>query len=591
MNIKHIVIPKQLKTALFLLFPIYTVLATELGHLQTPGAMIDFVTNHFGVFLFDIIIVGGIYFILSALMRKAWISASVCFVMFYTFSCVEFYKYKISGSHFVITDLALTKNVGDVASFASLSFNLLLLLIALLYVVYIAFMWLADIEMPFEKPVRYAASVGVFAVLAVFLVTPYFQVVCGAAGVNSEYTKNTFQENKRFSVNSLTANLTVNVNQLVNEGPVKPQDYTEEAVDAIIEQAGIEKDDPKAQNGANVIVVMSESFADFRTVLEKYPDSGETLPEGIYDAFDKILSESTEGVCVVPTFGGGTARTEAELIFGLPMETQGNPSIPLSLFEKGKEYRSIPGLFRDNGYSTTYIHPFSADFYERVDYYGNFGFDKLLFDEDMAVYLSEELVRLEKEEGIETYGYYHNFISDKSAFDEALARIEYTEGPDYIHITTMQNHMPYGEGEEEEKNYFTGIQNSCEALYEFVTNLKSIEEPVILLFLGDHFPFFSDAGSIYGRLGIDELSCDALYEQKYFIWNNYGAQVPQEPEISTFYLPCILSELAGVEDSFTRAVLSQKEICPIYSPVIATEGTEVLKILAYDRINGEGFAE
>ena len=130
MNIKHIVIPKRIKTALFLLFPIYTVLATELGHLQTPGAMIDFVTNHFGVFLFDIIIVGGIYFILSALMRKAWISASVCFVMFYTFSCVEFYKYKISGSHFVITDLALTKNVGDVASFASLSFNLLLLLIA-----------------------------------------------------------------------------------------------------------------------------------------------------------------------------------------------------------------------------------------------------------------------------------------------------------------------------------------------------------------------------------------------------------------------------------------------------------------------------
>ena len=188
-------------------------------------------------------------------------------------------------------------------------------------------------------------------------------------------------------------------------------------------------------------------------------------------------------------------------------------------------------------------------------------------------------------------GYYHNFISDASVLKDALTRIKNTDSADYIHITTMQNHMPYGDSLEEETNYFAGIKNSTEALRDFINAVKELGEPTVILYLGDHFPFFSGADNVYTRHGINDDNCDTLYEQKYLIWNNAGLEFEEQPLISSFYLPCIIAEKVGVSDSFSEAILSQKDSCPIYSPVIATEGTEILKLLTYDRISGSNYSE
>lgn len=587
---RYIKFPVWIQTLLYILFPIYLVMACEFGHLQNFGSLSALIRQNTGIFIFDVLLLGGLFSVLTLVVKKVWISGTICFAVFYLFSCIEYYKYSVSGSHFVITDLALTKNVTDVAAFANLSFNVTLFVIAVVSIVYLAVLFISDSGICVKRSIRYAASMGIFLMVFAGLVSSYFHVVARAAEINSEYTKNTFQENRRFSNNYLIANLAVNINQVFNSGPVRPDDYSENAIDAIIQQMqGVLG--PETSDKPNVVVIMSESFADFRHLLDKYPDSGETIPDGTYDAFDEVLSESTSGICVVPTFGGGTVRTEFELMFGLPMESQGNPASPLSLFKKGEEYKSIPSLYSENGYSTSFIHPFSKSFYERNDYYRNFGFDQLMFDEDMSVYLSDELLNLDRAEGTQTYGYYHNFISDRSAMEEVIWRMKETDTRDYIHVTTMQNHMPYGEGRQEEFNYFEGIKISGEDLRWLTDQLKSFDEPTIVLFVGDHYPFFSDPGSVYGRLGINELNCDLLYEQHYLIWNNYDFEVSNQPKISSFYLPCILAEYSGVGDSFVRAVISQKELCPIYSPVIASEGTDILKILTYDRVNGKNYAE
>lgn len=551
----------------------------------------SFAVQNMGVLIFDIFLIGMIFAALSLLVRRLWISALVCSVVFYTFSCIEFYKYNISGSHFVISDLALTKNVGDVAMFADLSFNILLLAIALLLGLYVAALWLFSINVSLGKTVRFAAFLGVFLIMSAAVATPLFNTVCSASGVDHTYTKNTFQENERFLNNSLTANLAVNVNQMINSKPERPRDYNEDSVEAIIQGNNIiSKDNPPKSSKINVVTIMSESFADFRDFLSFYSDTV-TVPEGTYNVFDEILEKSTAGTCVVPTFGGGTVKSEFELLFGLPMEAQGNPSVPLSMFNKGEEYSSIATLYRNNGYSTAYMHPFSADFYERIDYYGGFGFDTLMFEEEMSAYLSPELLRIERSEGIESDGYYHNFISDASVLKDAVARMEYTDGADYIHITTMQNHMPYGDSTEEENNYFAGIRNSTEALRDFINAVEELNEPTVVLYLGDHFPFFSASDNIYARIGISDENCDKLYEQKYLIWNNAGLDFEEQHLISSFYLPCIIAEKVGVSNSFSEAILSQMQSCPIYSPVIASEGTEVLKLLTYDRISGSNYSE
>lgn len=576
--------------AIAVIFPLFLLTAAETGHYQSLFKTLDFAAQNMGVVFFDLLLVGTLFATLSLAVRRLWISGAVCSVIFYAFSVIEYYKYNISGSHFIISDLALTKNVTDIAVFADLKFNFPLFVIALLLLCYVGAMWLFDIKIELERPIRYAASLGVFVMMCIMTMTPYFSAVCAASGVNSEYTKNTFQENERFAKNSLTANLAVNFNQLFTERPVRPQDYNEEVVDAIISGSDIAENGEKASKNINVITVMSESFADFRDFLSTYSDTV-TVPEGTYDVWDELLAKGYSGTCVVPTFGGGTVKSEFELIFGLPMEAQGNPSVPLSLFNKGEEYSSVPSLYRDNGYATTYMHPFSADFYERSDYYGGFGFDSLIFEDEMSVYLSDELLRMERSEGIQTAGYYHNFISDESVFNDAVNRIKYTEEADYIHITTMQNHMPYGNGAEEEKNYFAGIKNSTEALRDFIAQLEELDEPVVLLYVGDHYPFFSDSQNVYNRLGIDADNCDLLYEQKYYIWTNTDIEFDNDEFISMFYLPCIIANKVGVSDSFTEAILSQKEDCPIYSPVVASEGTDVLDILTYDRISGNRFSD
>ncbi|MBQ9921855.1 MAG: hypothetical protein IJO52_06690, partial [Clostridia bacterium] len=364
------------------LFPILLVLCVEMGHFQSFSKTMTFVFSNIGVFIFDIFLVGFIFAALALLVRHVWISAAICTVAFYTFSCIEYYKFNVSGSHFLISDLAMTKNVTDVATFANLSFNIPLFVIAMLLQLYVVLLFFMNVKVTLTSPVRYAAAMGVLLVTVISLVTPYFNTVCEAAGVNYSYTKNTFQENERFSNNSLTANLAVSVNQLIHSKPKRPDDYNEAVVEAIVENELTT--DTSDKRKVNVVTVMSESFADFRNFLTIYSDT-ESIPEGTYDVLDEIYQNSHVGTCVVPTFGGGTVKTEIELIFGLPVEAQGNSAIPLSVFSKGREYPSVVSMYAENGYHTAYFHPFSPEFYERVDYYGNFGFDSLMFDEDMSV--------------------------------------------------------------------------------------------------------------------------------------------------------------------------------------------------------------
>jgi len=589
-KIKRIQLPLWADVIIGVLFPVLLAFVIEMGHIQSFSGAWSFVVHNPGVFIFDIFLIGMIFVSLSMLLKKLWLGALICSIVFFTFSGIEYYKFNISGSHFLLSDLALTQNISDVALFADLKFNGMLVAIGLFLALYIVAMWYFDQKMPLTKPVRIAAFLGVILVMSVMIITPCFGVICTASGVDCDYTKNTFQDNERFAQNLLTANLAVNVNQMINSKPSRPQEYSEEVVEAIIQDNGAENEKDVGTPKINVITIMSESFADFRDFLSTYSVT-ETIPEGTYDVFDELLSESMSGMCVVPTFGGGTVKSEFELLFGLPMEAQGNPSVPLSLFDKGEEYASIPSLYRDNGYSTAYMHPFSADFYERIDYYSGFGFDALVFEEDMSVYLTPELLRMEKSEGIESVGYYHNFVSDESVFNDALTRMEYTDSADYIHITTMQNHMPYGDGAQEEANYFEGIKNSTQALYNFIEGIKQLDEPTVVLYVGDHYPFFSDAENLYKRLGISDENCEGLYKQKYLIWNNAGIDFNELPLVSSYYLPCVIAREVGIDDSFYQAILSQMDACPVYSPVIASEGTKVLKILSYDRVSGGNFSE
>lgn len=169
----------------------------------------------------------------------------------------------------------------------------------------------------------------------------------------------------------------------------------------------------------------------------------------------------------------------------------------------------------------------------------------------------------------------------------------------YIHTTTMQNHQPYNLGEDPDDefgNYLQWIQHSNEGLNAFLESLKTIDEPTLVFFVGDHFPSLRGETSVYNELGINSENCSILYEQKYFLWSNYDADFSDVPDekISFFYTPYVILDIIDApHDSFIEKMMQFMKEIPVYSTAYNSEipNNEELDVLTYDRVVGDLYSE
>ena len=77
--------------------------------------------------------------------------------------------------------------------------------------------------------------------------------------------------------------------------------------------------------------------------------------------------------------------------------------------------------------------------------------------------------------------------------------------------------------------YFKGIKDTNDALYELINYFEKEEQPTIIILFGDHNPFLGDNALAYNTLGID-MSLDNLegfknyYQTPYIIYGNNSAK-------------------------------------------------------------------
>lgn len=566
---------KRTHFVFMILFPIFICGMTELGQMQSVSELLNFTFTRFGIMVFSTLLITAIFWFVNFLVKRAWIGGLITATLFYAFSCIEYYKYFISGAHFLFSDLAMTKNVADLTQFARLHFNPLLLLSLFLIAAYIVCLWLCDVRIERKFPIRGAISFLIGFITTVSLTVPaLFAPVCTVFGIDNTYSYNAFSDEKRFENNNLITNFAVSINQQVTSKVEEPQNYSEELVNSMLDDADVEPVSESNVVKPNIIFIMSESFGDFRQL------EGMNVPEGTYDKLDEIKKEAFSGQAIVPTFGGNTVRTEFELMFGLPVKSLNNATIPHSLLPANVEQDTFAQMYKRQGYHTTYLHPFSSSFYGREEVYSEYGFDRLMFIDDLTVPVQK----------------LRDYIDDDTVYRQAEQIMAETDGPDYIHITTMQNHQPYGSDDDTEVNvYLKGIQKSCEELQDFLNRLKESKEPTIVFFMGDHFPFFSPDSNIYADLGITADNCEILYSQTYLIWNNYGLKnegLP-EKEVSAFYLPHIIYRQAGLPaNEFNETILDVMEDEPVYSVAAPGENnSQLLDTLTYDRTIGMGYSD
>ncbi|MBM6682807.1 LTA synthase family protein [Collinsella intestinalis] len=337
--------------------------------------------------------------------------------------------------------------------------------------------------------------------------------------------------------------------------PPKPKNYSTGTAEKLLDEYVATYDEQDAANEARtqataqfdeekptVIAIMNETFSDLSIYQNLHAGyEGPTFFKSISDAVAR-------GTLYVSAYGGGTCNTEFEFLTGNSMAYLGNGVYPYSTYNL-TQTKNLAQQFSDLGYATTAMHPNHGTNWNRENVYRDFGFDNFLTINDFA-----DADRL------------RGMVTDEATYDKILDLLNENSDPQFIFDVTMQNHsgyetglLPYdkqvnylvdGVSDPEVNEYLALIQESDRALEEFLSKLEKLDRKVVLVFFGDHQPFFPDTYNDAWFTNEDEaVHAERLWQTDYVIWANYdvagSSQTSEQVDTSTNYLGSMLLELIG----------------------------------------------
>lgn len=573
---------KMTNRLLLILYPIFIVCMAELNQDKYPSKLVLFIAERPTIMLFNVLIAGLIFVGLLLLFRSGWIAALVESVLYMALSITELFKYNTNGNHLIMTDMKLARSLKSLTAFAYIKITPRLILYLSICVLFLLAMFWFNPKLKLRMKLRKRLAPGLACLLACVMVVTVPAVsepVYALFRLDTKKADNTFILNEKFENNGFLAFFMQTGSENLSNQLEEPEDYEENGDSMVNAYLADTVEDYQFDNGIkpNVIEIMSESYADFRVFSDELEELGYTDLDQYYTGLDEAISESWSGKMIVPTYASYTVRTEFELLFGLPVKSLNDPNMPQRMLLE-RNQPTVPSYYKSWGYTTAYVHPYLSSFYSRKRIYGQFSFDTMIFEDDFTV-------------PVEMYGEY---IDDNVVYNQIEALIDSSEEPLYLHATTMQNHQPYSEGDSDDEflNYLERIAHSAEGLAALLDRLAEIDEPTIVLFVGDHFPSLRGDDGIYSQLNITSENCSALYEQTYLIWSNYDLDTSVMPDeaVSTFYTPYLIMQMIDApRDAFTQAMMDEMLVEPVYSTNYKPlqESNAMLDTLTYDRILGD----
>lgn len=570
----------KINLAIMLIFPVFICSMAEINQFKGFMPYLEFVVTRPSVVLFDILLSSVVFIFLLALFRSGWISIAVQSVVFMALSITELFKYGTNGNHLILSDMKLFRSVKSLKSFAYIKITPRLIIYCVIVVAFIGLAFYFNPKLRLKTMKRFITAPACVVPFAVLVCVPTFSTpVYNIFNIDITPATNTFKLNEKFQNNGFLAFIVQTASESYANRLTEPENYDDIHVNEIVEEEPKEINDFNGGIKPNVIVVMSESYADFRVFDEL------NIDDKYYEGFDKARAEGHAGTTITPTYASWTVRSEFELLFGLPVRGINTPNMPQRELAT-REQPALAQYYKNWGYSTAYVHPFQSTFYSRSRIYGRFGFDTMIFHNDQTGE-SDFTVPVE---------HFGTYVEDKTVYNQIIELVKTTDKPIYIHTTTMQNHQPYDQGDGDEiTNYLTWVQHTNEGLTEFLDELETIDEPTLVFFVGDHFPSLRGETSVYNQLGLNGSNCSALYQQKYFIWSNYNADYSSVPEneVSFFYMPYVLMNIIDApRDAFIDTMNGYMKTTPIYSEEYASEvpRDEELDMLTYDRVIGDVYS-
>ena len=355
--------------------------------------------------------------------------------------------------------------------------------------------------------------------------------------------------------------------------PPKPAGYKVSEAEELVDKYAAAYDEDEATNQdraaaetqfneekPTVIAIMNETFSDLSIYQMLHADY--TGP-----SYFKSLSNClARGTLYVSAYGGGTANTEFEFLTGNSMANLGSGVYPYTIYNLS-DVGNLAQQFKDLGYDTLAMHPNHATNWNRENVYEDFGFDEFLSIDDFE---DSETLR--------------GMVTDSATYDTILEQLESNSNPQFIFDVTMQNHSGYetnlipsdkrielsidGMSNAEVNEYISLIQESDRALAEFIGKLRQLDRKVVVVFFGDHQPYFpSTFNDLWFTDEDPAVHQERLWQTDYIIWANYDVagndQTSEVDDLSVNYLGAKLMEAIGAPlSTYQKALMSLREALP-----------------------------
>jgi phosphoglycerol transferase MdoB-like AlkP superfamily enzyme len=362
----------------------------------------------------------------------------------------------------------------------------------------------------------------------------------------------------------------------------RPDGYSEEAVASILEQTEQDDDGTPLYAGSyaataenpeqtpTILYVMDESYWD----VSELEDYGITFDTDVSANLHRLQQTSAYGRSYSPSFGGGTCDVEFEALTGYSKEYLPSGSKPFQQHVTHTMF-SLPNYLKGLGYQTAALHCFYAKYWSRDTAYPYLGFDDFISLEDMTGLHAK----------VRSYYWKTGLVTDADMGEQIIKEYESltasSDSPIFLHAVTMQNHTNYNAANypDDERVHVTSAPEGLSAqtigaLEDFATGVRdadallgtltdyfsAVDEPVILVFWGDHYNPINSGYDVYTKTGYaSEDSADPrLHGTTLLMWSNYSDASVDLGTIGAYEITPVMMDLYGLDKPTFYEYLTQQ---------------------------------
>ena len=535
----------------------------------TPEIWTEYIRPHYESYILSWMLLALIWAVVDTVTRLAPLATFVSGCAGLVPAAVNFYTLQLRGEPFLPWDLTQVKEAAGVAAAAGLKVQpgmvwaggVLLALTVLSHFLY------RRRGRP-ALPVRLVSIAASLAALLALVFGVFLQpAVTQSFGI---YPDAWMQDRYYRWYGVITGFMTNLTNLEIGE----PEGYSEEAVNTLLDEteaAGAirtgpnfpdsyaARTDPAAiEKEPTIIYVMDESYWDV-SELEQY---GVTFDTDVSPNLHALQQTSAYGKVYSPSFGGGTCDVEFEALTGHSVGFLPSGCKPYQQHVTRPMF-ALPSYLKSRGYQTAAVHCYYAKYWSRNTAYPNLGFDDFVSLEDMR---GVEKVR----------GYYWKggLVTDASMGEQIIGEYERlkaaSDAPVFLHAVTMQNHTNYNAANYPDdqrvhitsapaglkastvgalEDFATGVRDADALLGQLVSYFSQVDEPVILVFWGDHYNPIDSGYDVYTATGYASAdSADPrLHQTTLLMWSNYSNYQVDLGTIAAYEISPVMMDLFGLE--------------------------------------------